>query len=82
MHTVSYAALRKDLASIMDRVNDDRSPVLVTRPSGRPVVLMSLEDFRSYEETLYLNTSPRNAERLASAVAQLRTKGSISREID
>jgi len=30
---------------------------------------MSLEDFESYEETLHLLKSPRNAERLLSAVA-------------
>lgn len=37
---------------------------------------MSLEDFASYEETRYLLESPRNAERLLRAVAELdRGKG-------
>ena len=74
MDTVNYTALRKSLASAMDRVNDDRAPLLVTRQKGRPAVLMSLDDFRSYEETLYLMRSPRNAERLNSSAVSTREK--------
>lgn len=33
---------------------------------------MSLDDFQSYEETLYLMKSPRNAERLGAAIEELR----------
>lgn len=39
---------------------------------GKPsAVLMSLEDFASYEETRYLLRSPANAERLLASVAEL-----------
>ena len=41
---------------------------MITRDRGKPAaVLMSLEDFASYEETRYLLKSPRNAERLLDA---------------
>ncbi|MEM7355067.1 MAG: type II toxin-antitoxin system prevent-host-death family antitoxin [Acidobacteriota bacterium] len=72
MNTVSYTALRKNLASVMDQVNDDHAPIIVTRQKGRPAVLMSLEDFRAYEETLYLMRSPRNSKRLDDAIEELR----------
>jgi len=46
--------------------------VVVTRDKGKPAaVLMSLEDFASYEETSYLLCSPRNAERLCVAIHEL-----------
>ena len=45
--------------------------MLITRQRGKPAVLMSLEDFNSYEETAYLTRSPRNAARLRSAMRQL-----------
>ncbi|GLI94184.1 type II toxin-antitoxin system Phd/YefM family antitoxin [Methylocystis echinoides] len=72
MRTTSFTDLRKNLAATLDRVTEDHEPVVITRDRGKPAaVLISLEDFASYEETAYLLKSPRNAERLLSAVAQL-----------
>ena len=69
MKTTSYSNLRKNLAALIDGVNDDHEPVVITRDKGKPsAVLMSLEDFASYEETLYLLRSPANAERLLQVV--------------
>ncbi len=71
MDTLSYSAFRSHLANTLDKVNDDHKPILITRQKGRPAVVMSLEDFKSYEETAYLMASPKNAERLNQAIAQL-----------
>ncbi len=71
MRTTSYSDLRKNLAAMMDSVSADHEPVVITREKGKPsAVLMSLEDFASYEETRYLLRSPANAERLLAAVAE------------
>jgi len=45
-------------------VAGDHTPVVITRHGKAAAMLMSLEDFASYEETLYLLQSPRNAARL------------------
>jgi antitoxin YefM len=72
MKTASYSELRKHLAAMLDRVNADREPVIITRERGKPsAVLMSLEDFAAYEETRYLLRSPANADRLITAVTAL-----------
>jgi antitoxin YefM len=72
MRTTSFTDLRKNLAATLDRVTEDHEPVVITRDRGKPAaVLISLEDFVSYEETAHLLKSPRNAERLLSAIAQL-----------
>ena len=71
MESVNYTTFRKDLAKTIDRVNDDHCPILITRQKGRPAVLLSLDDYKSYEETAYLMRSPRNAERLNAAIAEL-----------
>ena len=70
MDTMSYSAFRSHLASTLDKVNEDHVPILVTRQNGKPAVVMSLEDFKSYEETAYLMASPKNAERLNQAIAE------------
>lgn len=63
--------LCRNLAENMDRVNADREPVLITRDRKAAAVLMSLEDYASFEETRYLLLSPRNAERLFEATQAL-----------
>ena len=45
---------RANLAKTMDQVFDDHSPIIITRKSGKNVVLMSVEDFASWQETAYL----------------------------
>jgi len=54
MYAMSYSLFRSQLASTLDKVNDDHNPVMITRQNGKPAVLISLEDFQSYEETAYL----------------------------
>ena len=80
MKTTSYSDLRRNLASMIDLVNADHEPVIITRDKGKPAaVLMSLEDYASFEETRYLLASPKNAERLAQAVAELESGGGNER---
>jgi len=71
MDTISYTSLRSKLAGIMDKVNEDRKPMLITRQKGEPAVLMSLDEFKSYEETYYLMKSPKNAQRLNAAIEEI-----------
>jgi antitoxin YefM len=71
MDTISYSNFRSHLAGTLDKVNDDHVPVLITRQNGKPAVLISLEDFKSYEETAYLMASPKNAMRLNQAIAEI-----------
>jgi antitoxin YefM len=70
MHHISSTDLRANLSSVMDRVNDDHEPVIVTRAGGRPVVMVSLEDWSSMDETTYLLASPANRAALMTAIEQ------------
>jgi antitoxin YefM len=70
MRTTSYSELRRNLAATIDSVNAEHEPVIITREGGKPAaVLMSLDDFASFEETRYLLQSPVNATRLRKAIA-------------
>ncbi|MGD9212727.1 MAG: type II toxin-antitoxin system prevent-host-death family antitoxin [Desulfobacteraceae bacterium] len=77
MDTISYSVFRSQLARYLDKVNDDHKPVLVTRQNGKPAIVMSLEDYQSYEETAYLMASPKNAERLNQAIADIEAGNTI-----
>jgi antitoxin YefM len=69
MDTVSYSELRQNLKARMDKVCDDHAPLLVTRQNGEPVVMISLAEYESLEETLHLLSNPANAERLLQSIA-------------
>ena len=71
MQAVTYSEARANFAAMLDKVNNDHAPVLITRQQGKPAVLMSLEDFSAWEETAYLLRSPANARRLKGAIDRL-----------
>lgn len=81
MKARSYTAVRGNLAKTMEEVCDDHEPVVITRKNERSVVLLSLEDYESLEETTYLLRSPRNVKRLIESIAQLEKGGGLEKEL-
>lgn len=71
MDTITCTEFRNNLAKVLDKVNDNHKPVLITRQNAKPVVVISLEDFQAYEETAYLMASPKNAARINEAINQV-----------
>lgn len=82
MNAITYTAAREDLASAMDRVCADHNPVVITRDRDQSVVLLSLEDYESLEETAYLTRSPANAKRLLEAIHDLESGKGVPHDID
>jgi antitoxin YefM len=81
MKAITYTAARENLASTMDRVCADHDPVIITRNRDQAVVMISLEDFESLEETAYLLRSPANARRLLESVAELKGNQGVTRSL-
>ena len=81
MNILSYSALRSNLASTLDKVNEDHVSILITRKNAKPAVIMSLEDFKSYEETSYLMASPANAARLSQSIAEVEAGYTKKRDV-
>lgn len=71
MKAISYTAARENLASTMNQVCDDHNPVIITRNREQAVVMLSLEDYESLQETAYLLKSPANARRLLESIEEL-----------
>ena len=81
MKTLSSTDLRANLSSVMDQVNDDHEPVIVTRAKGKPVVMVSLEDWASMDETAYLLSSPANRRALLTSIEQLNAGQRVMRAL-
>lgn len=82
MNAISYTAARENLASTMNKVCEDHAPIIITRNRDQAVVMMSLEDYESLEETAYLLRNPKNAKRIMSAVSQLDAGKGVKRAVD
>jgi antitoxin YefM len=71
MDAITYTTARANLATTMDKVCEDHEPLIITRNGQQSVVMISLDDYKAMEETAYLLKSPKNAQRLMAAIAQL-----------
>ncbi|MCV9385842.1 type II toxin-antitoxin system Phd/YefM family antitoxin [Reichenbachiella ulvae] len=72
MEHTSYTNFRQHLKSYMDKVMDNRMPLLVTRAHGQDVVVLSKADYDSMLETFYLLRNPRNADRIFESLSELK----------
>ena len=82
MDTLTYTLARATLADTMNKVCESHEPVIITRQGEASVVMMSLDDYKSLEETAHLLRSPRNARRLLEAMQELESGGGLAREAD
>ena len=81
MQTISFSHMRQNLATAIDTVVNNHSPIIITRQNKEPVVMISLDDYKSIEETAYLMQSMTNASRLNSAIAQLEAGQGTKKEL-
>lgn len=68
---VTASEARKNLFPLIERVNEDHTPVEITSRKG-DAVLMSRADFDALQETAYLLRVPANARRLMDSLDQAR----------
>ncbi|MCD4722705.1 MAG: YoeB-YefM toxin-antitoxin system antitoxin YefM [Desulfobacula sp.] len=81
MRVISYTTARNNLASTMKQVCDDHVPIIVTRKNNEAVIMMSLDDYESLNETAYLMQSPKNAKRLINSIEELNAGKGREREL-
>ena len=81
MEAITYTQARKNFTNTMNKVCDDHSPLIITRQNKKPVVMMSLEDYNSIQETLYLLKNPQNASRLSKALDDIENRNFTSGEL-
>ncbi len=81
MNTMTYTAARQNLASTMLAVCNDHEPVIITSKRDKAVVMISLDDFKSMEETSYLLRSPNNAKRLLESIQEVESGRGQEKEL-
>jgi antitoxin YefM len=81
MRVVNYTEFRNNLAESLNVVNDDGDIVVVSRSKGKNVVVMSLEEYNSIQETLFLDSTKANRKRLDDAVNEMNKGKFVKRKL-
>ena len=71
---ITYAEAQENLAQICDRVVETGEAIVINRPNGKNVVLISEAELESLIETLYLLRSPANSTRLLTALQRAKSR--------
>ncbi|MGL5116650.1 MAG: type II toxin-antitoxin system Phd/YefM family antitoxin [Beijerinckiaceae bacterium] len=71
MGAVNLTDFRANIAKHLDRLEEDRTHLIVTRQNHEAVVVLPLKDWEGMEETLYLLGNPANAAMLRRSIKQL-----------
>lgn len=79
MKSITYTAARENLASTINRVCEDHTPIVITKNRDQSVVMLSLAEYESLQETAYLLRSPANARRLLASLESLK-RGKVLRK--
>lgn len=67
MEVLNYSTLRSNLKAVLDSVVDDHETVIITRGDDNAVII-SLEEYNSWQETLHLLSTENNRKRLSEAI--------------
>jgi antitoxin YefM len=81
MEAMTSNQAKQQLDELIDRVILNSEPTILCNEQGKQAVLMSLDEFNSWQETLYLLSNPANAEHLRKSIEQANSGKKSVREL-
>ena len=81
MQVINFSEARNNLKQVIDRVVADADVAVIARRDAPDAVVMSLDTFNSWMETVHLLKTPANASHLAKSIRQLRAGKSRARKL-
>jgi prevent-host-death family protein len=62
MTSISVTKARQSIYKILNDVNENSEPITITNTNGKNAVIISEDDWKAIQETIYLNSIPGMAE--------------------
>jgi antitoxin YefM len=81
MNATTVNDAKNNLERLIEQVTADAEPTIICGDQGQKAVLLSLEEFNSWQETLYLLANPANAAHLRQSIAEAKAGKTVEREL-
>ncbi|MDM8569399.1 type II toxin-antitoxin system prevent-host-death family antitoxin [Thiotrichales bacterium HSG1] len=79
MQAMTLNEVSQNLLNVIDEVNNNHEPLVITHENHKPAVIMSLDDFNAWQETAYLTRSSANMKDLLEAVEEVRMHKNLTK---
>jgi antitoxin YefM len=70
MNTITVKQAERNLKKVIRRTVNNVEPSVVITENGESVVILSLSEYNAWQKTLYLLSTPANAEHLRRSIAE------------
>ena len=81
MEQIKLTELEADMAAHFDRIEADRTELIVTRHNHEAMVIMALSEWEGMRETLHLLSSPANAWHLRRSIRSFEAGETSERDL-
>jgi antitoxin YefM len=81
MQAITLKEAKRNLPRLVEQVLADAEPRIVVTDEGGQVVVMPLDEFNSWKETLYLLSNRANAAHLRGSIAEAESGRTEKREL-
>ena len=78
METTNPTDLRKNLKEKLDKVSNDRQTLIIHRSGQEDIVMISMSEYNSWKETLYLLSTKANRENLEASIAEMKNGKTVA----
>ena len=70
MDAITINQAKQNIDRLIEQVIADAEPTIICDDKGQKVVILSLDEFNSWQETLYLLSNPANADHLRRSIEE------------
>jgi antitoxin YefM len=81
MTAITLDDAKENLERILNQVINDAEPAILCTDSGQQVVMLPLDEFNSWKETIYLLSNPANAAHLRKSIEQVSASETQEKEL-
>jgi len=81
MDAITTNQAKSNLDNLVDQVIANMQPTILCNENGNKAVLVSLDEFSSWQETMYLLSNPVNASRLIASIRSAEVGGVFEKSL-
>ncbi|MFH1860766.1 MAG: type II toxin-antitoxin system Phd/YefM family antitoxin [bacterium] len=81
MNAITVSQAKQRLDSLLEQIIADVEPTIICNDKDEKAVLMSLDEFNSWQETFYLLSNSANAEHLRKSIIEVKAGKTIERRL-